>query len=345
MNERILEIRNFICEKSKYIFKLVKERLMAFAETIKGSRFYEVIPKKYIERIPAAALTGLFLLCLSIGANKMSLQEHALGGDVHAEHLVETMPEQMGEHFVTVVVPQITVTEAPGNEDLCDKGSVIVHGKLESIGTRYVSGTCVNFRKGPSLESEVLNKLYRNTPVELMSNGENGFAVIRYNGQIGYMFAEYLSETEIIVDYSPQYNYAYITDLAERVASIAKNNQGTQPCLSGYCAKWVSGIYQAAGLGYPGGHAIDYWNRWHTSGSRSSENIPVGAVVVGSGSGSELGNRYGHVGVYLGNGMVADNIGYHRVTTLENWIAYNDGTCQGCTGFIGWVWPFGSALY
>ena len=214
----------------------------------------------------------------------------------------------------------------------------------KSIGTRYVSGTSVNFRRGPSLESEVVTLLYRNTKVELLSEGENGFSIIRYDGKVGYMYTEYLSETKIKVDTSSKKNYGHISSLREKVAAIARDNQGTQPCVSGYCAKWVSGIYQAAGCGYPGGNAIDYWTRWKSSGSTRTDNIPVGAVVVGSGSGSELGNQYGHVGIYIGNGMVADNVGKHRITTLENWIAGNVGVCQGYRGFIGWVWPYGQPI-
>jgi hypothetical protein len=214
----------------------------------------------------------------------------------------------------------------------------------ESIGTRYVSGTCVNFRQAPNLESIVLNKLYRNTKVELLADDNNGFSVIRYNGQIGYMYSEYLSEEKIIVETAPQYDYGYDTSLRERVAAIARNNQGTQPCIGGYCAKWVSGVYQAAGLGYPGGNAIDYWTRWGAKGSTSMDNIPVGAVVVGSGSGSEMGNKYGHVGIYLGDGLVADNIGYHRIVSIWEWVAYNKGTCNGYRGYIGWVWPYGTEI-
>ncbi len=134
------------------------------------------------------------------------------------------------------------------------------------------------------------------------------------------------------------------------VANIAKNNRGTYPCTAGYCAAWVSGVYDAAGLGRPSGNAIDYWNQWKDSGSTSSENIPVGAVVVGSGSNNpEGGKRYGHVGIHIGNGMIAHNIGHHDICSLAQWVA---GSCKGTMfpqyggyhGYIGWVWPFGKPL-
>ncbi|ERT59871.1 hypothetical protein HMPREF1253_0013, partial [Peptoniphilus sp. BV3C26] len=37
--------------------------------------------------------------------------------------------------------------------------------------------------------------------------------------------------------------------------------------------------------------------------------------------GSTAGLTYGHVGIYIGDGKVMDNIGRIRVTTLDNWIA------------------------
>lgn len=66
-------------------------------------------------------------------------------------------------------------------------------------------------------------------------------------------------------------------------------------------------------------------------------NIPVGAVVVGSGSGS-MGAIYGHVSIYIGNGMVAENIGRLNIVSLDAWAAAQKQTCQGHKGFIGWVW-------
>ena len=128
------------------------------------------------------------------------------------------------------------------------------------------------------------------------------------------------------------------TEIQLRICEIAKNNQGTIPCTPDMCAAWVSGVYQAAGLPYPTGNAIDFWNKWKSSGSTSKDNIPLGAVVCGSGSGY-MGSIYGHVGIYIGNGKVANNIGTFSVETLDQWCSWQTATCQGHTGWIGWVWP------
>lgn len=90
---------------------------------------------------------------------------------------------------------------------------------------------------------------------------------------------------------------------------------------AGWCAMWVSQVYQNAGLGYLGGNANDmYRNFTYTS---DSSKLEVGMIVAveSSSSGGDLGRIYGHVGIYIGDGMVMDNIGTVRITSLDNWIS------------------------
>lgn len=156
----------------------------------------------------------------------------------------------------------------------------------------------------------------------------------------------YRLDTMTVADYensSFNIDNGIVTAIQQEIVRIAINDEGTRPCADGYCAAWVSGVYEAAGLGYPGGNAIDFWNRWQTSGSDSKDNIPVGAVVIGSGSGPD-GARYGHVGIYIGDGQVVSNVGYLKTETLDSWCSWQSATCQGYQGWIGWVWPNGTAL-
>ena len=132
-----------------------------------------------------------------------------------------------------------------------------------------------------------------------------------------------------------------VTPLMQSIVDHAANNQGIYPCTPDMCAQWVTGIYQAAGAPtIPYGNAIDMWNNYKNTGNTSMENIPPGAIVCGRGYGS-LGSIYGHVGIYLGNGMVANNRGYFSVESLEEWCSWQTATCQGHTGWIGWVFPGG----
>ena len=90
---------------------------------------------------------------------------------------------------------------------------------------------------------------------------------------------------------------------------------------AGWCAMWVSQVYQNAGLGYLGGNANDMYRNFTYTSDRSKLQVGMLVAVESSSSGGELGAIYGHVGIYIGDGMVMDNIGHVRVTSLDNWIA------------------------
>ena len=90
---------------------------------------------------------------------------------------------------------------------------------------------------------------------------------------------------------------------------------------AGWCAMWVSQVYQNAGLGYIGGNACDMYRNYTFTSDRSKLKVGMLVAVESSSSGSSAGLTYGHVGIYIGDGNVIDNIGRIRVTTLEDWIA------------------------
>jgi len=89
----------------------------------------------------------------------------------------------------------------------------------------------------------------------------------------------------------------------------------------GWCAMWVSQVYQNAGLGYIGGNANDMYRNFTFTSDRSKLKVGMLVAVESSSSGSTAGLTYGHVGIYIGDGKVIDNIGHIRVTTLDDWIA------------------------
>lgn len=89
----------------------------------------------------------------------------------------------------------------------------------------------------------------------------------------------------------------------------------------GWCAMWVSQVYQNAGLGYIGGNANDMYRNYTFTSDKSKLKVGMLVAVESSSSGGSLGATYGHVGIYIGDGKVMDNIGRIRVTTIDNWIA------------------------
>ena len=123
------------------------------------------------------------------------------------------------------------------------------------------------------------------------------------------------------------------------VAQNAGHGRSTYPATYGWCAAWVSGVYSyTGGITPPHGDAIDYWNKWKASGSTRMDNIPIGACVISSGD-----PTYGHIGIYLGGGVVASNLGYCKVETIQSF-GNVSAVCQGHVGYIGWVWPNGTPI-
>ena len=96
----------------------------------------------------------------------------------------------------------------------------------------------------------------------------------------------------------------------------------------GYCQRWASHVYERAGF------AADSSSCARVSGERFGVSsdftcVPPGAAVYGYSN-----SRYGHVGIYVGGGLVYDCIGDNDVmeSSLEWWINYYNGFCWGWEG-------------
>ncbi len=90
---------------------------------------------------------------------------------------------------------------------------------------------------------------------------------------------------------------------------------------SSLCAMWVSQVFARAGLGHPEGNACDmFWNWCDRSDLRE---LKVGMIVaVPSHTHTYMGGIYGHVCIYIGGGMIMDNVGYVRTMSLNDWLSY-----------------------
>lgn len=119
-----------------------------------------------------------------------------------------------------------------------------------------------------------------------------------------------------------------LTQNQQKVIAVISSNQ--IPAKKGYCQAWVSDVYAAA-IGKDdsrccANHAGQAWGA-----SDDWSQIQVGATVYGYNGSS---NPYGHVGIYIGDGKVAHNIGYVKVDTLEYWVTRYDGRCWGWNGGV-----------
>ena len=125
-----------------------------------------------------------------------------------------------------------------------------------------------------------------------------------------------------------QYNGGLSSDVQQRIVAIAQDYQNygiTAP--AGYCEMWAEQVYRAAGV------QVNNWccagrNRVTNVVSTDSSNIPVGAMVYNdpavynSRTTCGCGLNAGHVGIYIGNGMIISNIGGSSTDTLESWTSY-----------------------
>ena len=115
-----------------------------------------------------------------------------------------------------------------------------------------------------------------------------------------------------------------VNDTQKKIVAVATNSAKYGiSARSGYCQAWVADVYQAVTGSRGSAHcALCAADKWAVSNDFSQ--IPVGATVYGYSS-----SQYGHVGIYIGNGMVAHNIGEIKIRSLESWIKTYKGFAWG----------------
>ena len=129
---------------------------------------------------------------------------------------------------------------------------------------------------------------------------------------------------------------AKVVEVAQNSASYGISDQ------AGYCQAWVYQVYYKAGA-CPAGTsvccAVHAGQKWGVSTDWSQ--IQVGATVYGY-----SGSKYGHVGIYIGDGIVAHNVGGVAFTDLDEWIKTYKGVCWGWNGvdLTGGAYPFTPGL-
>lgn len=118
-------------------------------------------------------------------------------------------------------------------------------------------------------------------------------------------------------------------DAQQDVVNVAKNSAAygcTQE--EGLCQAWVYQVYWHAGVcaEYTTRHCARHAG-YEWSVSTDWSQIPLGATVYGYSS-----SIYGHVGIYIGDGIVAHNVGGISFDDLDYWISKYKGVCWGWNG-------------
>lgn len=138
-------------------------------------------------------------------------------------------------------------------------------------------------------------------------------------------------------------DYYYASKEAKRIADEACRSleSGRDDGVFGMCAGWVSDIYSRAfgyrpaftGCSYHPGqnNACDMWATFSGRG-----DLEVGMIIAVQHTGtSGDGYEYGHVGIYVGGGMVVHRTaGRVQQESVEDWISEFDTYNQ-----VRWGWP------
>lgn len=118
--------------------------------------------------------------------------------------------------------------------------------------------------------------------------------------------------------------------MQRRIVDLARTTPSPGPSL---CAMWVSQVFSRAGFAYPGGDARDFYWKWCYSSNLNE--LKVGMVVaVPSHAHTYAGSIWGHVAIYIGDGMVMDNVGTVRTIPLDWWLSYYATTYQPRWGWV-----------
>ena len=100
------------------------------------------------------------------------------------------------------------------------------------------------------------------------------------------------------------------------------------------CATWVTNVFSNAGVGWFGGNACDQYNEYCDRPAKQAQ--PGMIVAVPSWPGSSMGKKYGHVGIYMGGGVVR-----HSISTgvsemrLDAWVQLYGQTHEAKCGWMG----------
>ena len=228
---------------------------------------------------------------------------------------------------------------------LCFNGSIVhlwnLHANLSarwklipvSAATMYVNTSSLNLnvRTAPSTSGTVIGKLARGTQVTVLAS-ENGWKKVQSGTLVGWCSAAYLSSE------APAGSTAVSQTASSKQLEMANNalsllgNTG----YNGYCQRFVRVVGQLTGL--PHGNAstaLEACNKWRVSSSL--DNIPVGAAVyLRSKNTSGAGYKYGHVGIYVGDGYVVHAQSTVKKQTLSSLL--------GTYHYLGWGWQAGVDL-
>ena len=102
----------------------------------------------------------------------------------------------------------------------------------------------------------------------------------------------------------------------------------------GLCAGWVTNVFENAGIGSWYGDACDQYD-WFCKSADLTKLKPGMIIAVRSHGKTWAGSIWGHVGIYVGNGKLKDNIGHIRTISIFDWMDYYGDRVTPKWGWFG----------
>lgn len=126
--------------------------------------------------------------------------------------------------------------------------------------------------------------------------------------------------------------YDIYSDLTGGQARVRRSTFEVPSPGGGLCSEWVSQVFDNVGYGYAWGDADDLYYSY--CNSANLDELKVGMVIATSSHPhTRLGSIYGHIGIYIGNNTVIQNVGAITTRDLTDWISY-----YGATHQVRWGW-------
>lgn len=196
---------------------------------------------------------------------------------------------------------QIQYNESPGyvwGDYVSEKKPVLTKN---SSGTMYAT-VGVNVRASYSSDSEILGGLLKGQAIEITGTTDNGWIRVKFNGNTGYVYADYLSWSEPVVDTYVKNGYVNgtVLDASYGTLRIKKNGGGEMIFNTMYAemnladtiytGDWIEIIYSGSGTPYTANKISDYT---HHEGVEERAYSVEGVVTSCSPSKLELSSSDG----------------------------------------------------
>lgn len=128
-----------------------------------------------------------------------------------------------------------------------------------------------------------------------------------------------------------------LMDATARQRRLVEVAHAEPACGDDACAAWVENVFSALELGFVCGHARDLCNRYCALTELADLKVGM-AVAVGEHPYSAAGRKYGHVGLYVGDGVVMDCVeGRVRRAPLDAWLSTYGVMCAPRWGWLGGI--------